>query len=215
MESTLCPDADTRLIETFGWLPQHGARALGLHLDRMARSSAALGFAFDRGAAEQLVAAIHAEAPQRCRLTLGASGDLELTRADLPPSPPEWRAIIAPDLLDPADPWLRHKTTRRALYDRHRAALPEGVGEAVFFNTDGHLCEGTITNLFVTLADGRRATPALSCGLLPGIYRQQQLALGAVTEALITRQDLANARAITAGNSLRAEIPLRLTLQTG
>lgn len=215
MESPLCPNADTRLIETFGWFPGWGSPALGLHLDRMARSAAALGFAFDRGRAMALVDPILAEIPQRCRLTLGRAGDLELTRADLPPSPPEWTATIAPDLLDPANPWLRHKTTQRALYDRTRAELPAGTHEAVFFNTDGHLCEGTITNLFVTLADGRRVTPALSCGLLPGIYRQQELAAGRATEARITRADLATARKITAANALRGEIPLRLPLQTG
>ncbi len=211
MESPLRGTGDQfRLIETFGWWPDRGVPATRLHLDRMGRSAAAFGFGFDRAALVARIAGIRGDAPLRCRLTLGRAGDAELTLAPLPPAAPQWTATVAPDLLDPDDPWLRHKTTRRALYDRIRAALPKGMDEAIFFNRDGHLCEGTITTLFVTLADGRRLTPALACGVLPGIYRQQELAAGRATEARITRDDLAGARSVTAANALRGEIPLRL-----
>ncbi|WP_319825633.1 aminotransferase class IV family protein [Thalassovita sp.] len=204
-----------RLIETFGWWPGRGVPAADLHLDRLGRSAAAFGFGFDRDALAGRIADIKGDAPLRCRLTLGRAGDAGLTVVPLPPSAAEWTAIIAPDLLDPHDPWLRHKTSNRALYDQTRAEMPAGVDEAIFFNTDGHLCEGTITTLFVTLADGRRVTPALSCGLLPGVYRQQELAAGRAKEALITRAELSRARSVTAANALRGEIRLHLMPQPG
>lgn len=213
MESALRPvPPGTRLIETFGWSPEHGIPALDLHLDRMARSAAEIGFAFDRSGALLAAGAIQGDAPLRCRMTLGDDGAFEVTSVSLPPSAAEWVVTISPVRLSADDVWLRHKTTNRALYDQTRASLSADVDEVIFLNTDGHLCEGTITNLFITTADGRRVTPAFSCGLLPGIYRQQELAAGRAQEAYITLEDLRQARAVTVGNALRGEIPVRLRL---
>lgn len=213
MESPLCPDDDgTRLIETFGFWPGQGIPALDLHLERMSRSAAVLGFRFERAEAKKTCTEIRSTSPLRCRLTCGRSGDIELTTSKLTLPPLQWVACLAPERLTAHDPWLRHKTTRRALYDQTRATLPPGIDEVIFLNTAGHLCEGTICNLFVTLADGRRVTPALSCGLLPGIYRQQELVAGRASEATITLNDLRQARSVTAANALRGEIPLHLQL---
>jgi 4-amino-4-deoxychorismate lyase len=40
------------------------------------------------------------------------------------------------------DPWLRVKSTKRAAYDRARAALPDGLDEVIFLNERGEVCEG-------------------------------------------------------------------------
>lgn len=216
MESPLCPrdtiqnDPAFRLIETFGWHPGAGFRRLPLHLARMARSAAALGIAFDPVGAQEVLAAAAGGAPLRCRLTLGGDAELQMTTAPLGDSPVEWRLGIAERRLDADDPWLRHKTTRRALYDAARAKLPQGVEELLFLNQREELCEGTITNLFVTGADGRMQTPPLACGLLPGILRQHLLETGQCTEGVLTLADLQTARAIHMGNSLRGLIPARL-----
>lgn len=213
MESALRPvPPGTRLIETFGWHRDRGIPTLNLHLDRMGRSAAALGFPFDRSGAILAAKAIQGDVALRCRMTLGPEGDIEVTSAPLSSLAKEWQVTISPVRLFANDPWLRHKTTNRALYDQTRADLPAGVDEVIFMNTDGHLCEGTITNLFVTLADGRRVTPARDCGLLPGIYRQQELLAERTQEAHITLDDLRQARTITAANALRGEIPVRLRL---
>jgi 4-amino-4-deoxychorismate lyase len=105
-----------------------------------------------------------------------------------------------------------HKTTNRALYDGARAALPDGVDEYLFVNEQDEVCEGTITNIFVTLEDGRRITPPLSSGLLPGILREERLASGEVEETPVTLDMLRSARAISLGNSLRGEIPAQLLM---
>ncbi len=49
-------------------------------------------------------------------------------------------------------------------------AHERGAGEAVFANTQGQLCEGTGTNVFVVV-DGRVLTPPLSSGCLAGVTR--------------------------------------------
>lgn len=205
--------AGTRLIETFGWWPGEGARRLDRHLARLARSAGTLGFPFHENAARERVAGLAGQEAMRCRLTLGAAGDLEFAAVPLPPSPDRaWRVAIHPERLRSDDPWLMHKTTNRALYDQARAALPEGVDEHLFLNERGEVCEGTITNIFVTLGDGHRITPPLSSGLLPGVLREDLLSDGGLEEAPVTLDMLRRARAISLGNSLRGEIAAQLLI---
>lgn len=197
------------LIETLGWHPGQGARHGARHLARMARSAARLGFDFDPDAAR---AALICDGPAslRLRLTSDAAGRIARTLSPLPPTPARWTVALHPDRLQPDDPWLGIKSTNRALYDRARAALPAGLDEYLFLNTAGELCEGTITTLFAQTADGRHLTPPLSSGVLPGILRQMLLEQGPWQEGVLRPADLASARAVWMGNSLRGLIPVRL-----
>lgn len=202
--------AGTKLIETFGWWPGEGARRWPLHRARMLRSALSLGFPCDIAELERALASVGpSDVPLRCRLTLDAKGQIECTTAQFDPAPATWRVAIAPERLASADPWLGVKTTQRALYDRARAALPAGVDELLFCNERAELCEGTITSIFVINEHGRKLTPALSCGLLPGVLREQMLRDG-WAEAVLTPDELLHAKEIFVGNSFRGLIPARL-----
>ncbi|MGL4279367.1 MAG: aminotransferase class IV, partial [Albidovulum sp.] len=159
-------------------------------------------------AVDRALASIGDPAPLRVRLTFGRDGDVELTTGPLAANPAEWRLMIAPERLDPADPRLGHKTTERGLYDRTRAALPAGIDEALFLNTRSEVCEGTISNLFFDFGAGLM-TPPLASGCLPGILRGALLATGEAREAVLRADDLARAR-LWMGNSLRGLIPAQL-----
>lgn len=206
MESAFCRP-DTRLIETFGW-DGTAFRRVAAHLARARASAAALGFRWDEAAVDRALARITSPVPLRVRLTVGRAGDVDLTQAALPPNPAYWRLGIAEDRLDPDDPRLRHKTTERALYDGARAALADGIDEAIFLNRRDEVCEGTISNLFFDLGDGL-CTPPLSSGCLPGILRAALLASGEAREAVLPAPDLPRAR-LWMGNSLRGLIPAAL-----
>lgn len=206
MESPLCRP-DTRLIETFG-RDATGFRRLDAHLSRARASAAALGFVWNEAAVRAALATVTGPGPLRVRLTVGRDGDAEVTAAPLAPNPAEWRIAIAPERLDPDAPLLRHKTTERALYDRTRAALPEGIDEVLFLNSRGEAAEGTITNLFADFGQGL-VTPPLASGCLPGILRAELLAGGRAREAVIRAEDLPRAR-LFMGNALRGLIPARL-----
>lgn len=206
MESTVCTvPAGTRLIETFAWRPE-GIERLDLHLKRLAQSARALGFVFDPMRVAEAIDALGGDTPLRCRLTLGVAGDVEITTAALPEAAAQWSVRIAPERLRSEDALLRHKTTRREVYDRWRADLPDGVQEWLFLNERGELCEGTICNVVLTMPDGARLTPALSSGCLPGVYRQSLLDAGAAREAVLTMDDLRSAKCIALTNALRGEI---------
>lgn len=204
--------AGLKLIETMGWRPGEGLRWRDRHLSRMAGSAARLGLDCDLQAASGLLAGLDGLSgggPLRVRLTLGAEG-FAMTTAPLPATAAVWRVALADQRLDAGDAWLSVKSTNRAVYDTARAALPPGIDEVLFLNTDGALCEGTISNVFLTMPDGARLTPAASAGLLPGILRHVLLEQG-WREAALTLADLRAAREVAVGNALRGLITARLT----
>lgn len=206
----------TRLIETFGWVPGRGVPRLKAHLARLSASAALFGFPVDHAHIAALIGSLSGARALRCRLTLGRDGVADLTWSYLPDAPDRpWRVGIAGQRLAASDVWLRHKTTRRHLYDRARNHLPDGIDEILFLNDRDELCEGTITNLFVTCADGRRVTPPLSSGCLPGILRAELLAAGAVEEAVVSPEMLEGAAALHLGNALRGEIAAELAHPVG
>ena len=77
------------------------------------------------------------------------------------------RVALARTPVDPCDPFLCHKTTRRDVYTRAQAARPD-VDDVILWNTRGEITEATIANVVVEIG-GERWTPPRTCGLLPGI----------------------------------------------
>ncbi len=201
--------ADFRLIETMAWRRNPGFLNLEGHLARLERTARVFAIPFARSDVDRaLAAATRGEAPARVRLTLAPEGRAEAVSEPFVAGPDIWTARIAAERLDPADPWLRVKTTMRARYDAARANLPNGVHEMIFLNRRGEICEGTIFNVFLKVGDVY-LTPRLSCGLLPGIQREVLLREGRAREAVLTPEDLRRGR-LFLGNSLRGLCAARL-----
>ena len=179
-----------------------------LHLDRLRRDCAAVGFALDETQVEAALAGLPRGRVLRIRLTVDAAGAVGATHQPLPPDPGFWRVAISSLRLDSADPWLRVKTSHRPVYDAARAALPDGIDEAILLNERGEICEGTITSLFLRRGS-RFATPPLACGLLPGVLRRSLIEAGEAREARLLTSDL-EAGNLFMGNALRGLIPARL-----
>ena len=200
LESALRDRAgELRLIETLLWDGTQFPR-LALHQARLERSAAALGWP----AAPPIRVADLPDRPQRVRVTLDRAGTMRVEQAALPKPKPEWRLALATPRLDPSDPWLRLKSTHRALYDQARASLPAGIDEVIFRNTRDEVCEGAITTLFFDRGQGLR-TPPLSSGLLPGVLRAEL----AAPEQILLARDLPHVR-LWVGNALRGLIAARL-----
>lgn len=90
----------------------------------------------------------------------------------------------------------------------HRAAAAAGMDERIFLNTRGKLAEGTVSNLFL-VSGGRIYTPALSCGLLPGVLRSYLLERYRVEEGEIDPRELENFDECFVTNSLMGVMPVR------
>jgi len=178
------------------------------HLARLARSAAGLGLDLPgptlvQEAVRAVAAGIDAPAG-RLRITVtGGPGPMGSSRGTDGPTllvvgqPVD---LAAPPFFGPTDvatvPFTRNagsatsglKTTS---YAENVVALARaeaaGASEALFATTDGHLCEGTGSNVFVAV-DGVLCTPPLSSGCLAGITRELVLeALGAAGTPAVER----------------------------
>ena len=211
MESPLyeTADPDLKVLETLRWSANGGFVRLDMHLGRAERTCRRLRFSFLRTEIDTALAMVPRETDQRVRLAIARDGTVDLTTADIGEEPLMWRVAISATHLQSNDPWLAVKTTRRAVYDAARAAMPDGVDETILLNESDAVCEGTITNVFVRKGPDM-LTPALACGLLPGVLRQSLLEQGKVKEAFLTVSDLHAADALFVGNSLRGLIAAKL-----
>lgn len=197
---------DFGLIETFRWSAAEGYPRLMAHLDRLETSAWSLGFGFERAAAEALLAEAArnwAGDDRRVRLLLARSGELTLSDTPALTAPTEpLKLQVAGEMLDPGDPFLRHKTTQRALHEQAFAcAAALGLDEAVLLNRRGEVADASRNSIFLEVED-RLVTPPLSAGALPGVLRATLIAEGRALEGRLSPDDLNSAGRLFVGNSL-------------
>ncbi|SIT42713.1 Aminodeoxychorismate synthase, component I [Paraburkholderia ribeironis] len=210
------------LFETMYATREDGVRHLSRHLQRLLSSAATLGFRIDEASIREQLAAkcasLPAQTPHRLRLALGMSGAVQLTAAVLTPlAESPVGVLLGPEqdfaAMHASDPLLRHKTTRRADFDRGwREAETKGAFDTLFFNERGELTEGGRSNVFVKLA-GRWWTPPLASGVLPGVMRSVLLEDTSglqAAEKVLTQTDVLNAEALLVCNALRGALPARI-----
>ncbi|WP_328917064.1 MULTISPECIES: aminotransferase class IV [unclassified Streptomyces] len=108
-------------------------------------------------------------------------------------------------------PWTRNEKgalagLKTTSYGENVVALARahesGASEALFANTQGRLCEGTGSNVFVVI-DGRLLTPPLASGCLAGITRELVVDWAGAQEADLPMKALAEAEEIFLTSSLR------------
>ena len=206
---------DFGLIETLRFEPANGFLRLDLHLQRLQSSAKELGFLFDEAAIRaQLQSHATGDQALRVRLCLMPDGKADIITAPFQPLSinAHWTLAIAETRLSSTDTLLRHKTTRRQIYEAARAEFTAAqADEVLLLNEKGELCEGTITSLFIDTGNDMLLTPPLECGLLNGVLRQELLQQGKAKTAHLTLPDLQNAHRIFAGNSLRGLIPAQIS----
>lgn len=208
--------AEFELFETLLFDVSAGYYLVERHLQRLQDSARYFGFACD----ETHVRAVLHDATAgwsvnaRVRLRLARNGAAVAEAQAFEPEPDQRTAVVVHG-VDADNVFLYHKTTRRGLYERALAqAQQAGAQEAILCNTRGELTECTIGNLVVQSA-GSHHTPALACGLLPGVFRQELLAAGQLHEAVLTEADLHAAEAVFMINSVRRWVPLDTGPWTG
>jgi len=206
--------AGFELIETLRWEPGEGFVRLDRHLARLYASVQALGFSADPEAIGEALRECQGErVPLRVRLTLAEDGKVSGTTAPFEPLPADaiWTLRIATTRLDADDPLIRHKTTRRAVYEAARSEFSrEEADEVILLNRRGEVCEGTITNVFIDIGEPVLVTPAQGSGLLPGVLRGEMIEQAKARETVLTEADLQTAKALYVGNSLRGQIRAKL-----
>jgi len=156
----------------FDWQPDAGELAAGVAdlIDSNGVREGYLRISVSRGPHSGALARLAADRPT----TL-----IEARAMDLPPlgSPPALVLARSPYRRNERSPLVRHKCLS---YMENVLALADGrrrgADEVYFLNARDLLTEGAITNLF-WVKDGTVRTPAVECGLLPGITRRVVLEL--------------------------------------
>jgi para-aminobenzoate synthetase/4-amino-4-deoxychorismate lyase len=202
---------DRHLFETFR-LEDGALVRLDAHLARLSASARYLGWPFDLDAAARAArdaAAAHADGIHRVRLNSDRYGEIDVHVSPLdPPRDGIARVAIASTPIDARDARWFHKTSDRGVYDAHAAAHPEAF-DVLLWNDAGEATEFTRANAVFEF-NGRRVTPPLTSGLLPGVLRAELLAHGEIHEATVRIDDVARATRIWCVNSLRGWIEVGL-----
>jgi para-aminobenzoate synthetase/4-amino-4-deoxychorismate lyase len=193
------------LIESLR-LDHRGYLLLDRHLQRLAGSAAYFGFRLDEDA---LRTRLHnmghgLSGVHKVRVLLASNGGITLDSrpvAGIAHTAPPAAIAISDQRVDSSDTFLYHKTTRRALYDDQLRAHP-GCYDCIFLNERGEVTEGSYTTIVISMK-GELLTPALDCGLLPGVLRAELIEVGAVREAILALDDLQAADGIWLVNSVR------------
>jgi para-aminobenzoate synthetase/4-amino-4-deoxychorismate lyase len=175
------------------------------HLKRLQSSAAHYGYDYPADAVARALDEESRRRPEgrhKLRLLLDAGGRVSMSCTALDARPETFRVKVSKERVDPADEFLYHKTTHRPLYQREReSALADGYDEVLFLNTNGEVCEGSITNLFVRFG-GELYTPPVSCGLLPGTLRKELIARGKCRERVLDLSAVRDAEKVYVGNSV-------------
>ncbi len=197
------------LYEPILWEPETGCFLLEQHLARLERSAGHFGFPFDGHGVRSRLAdfAVQLDRPRKVRVWLGSDGELTVESEDVKPSTPI-PVALAGQPVDSSDPFLRHKTSRREVYDRELGAHPEAK-DVLLWNERRELTETCHGNVVLEIS-GRRLTPPLSAGLLPGTFRAHLLAQGAIEAVPLGLADLKRAERIFMINSVRKWCEARL-----
>lgn len=179
-----------------------GAHDLVRHLRRLKASADYFGFACDPSVVAADVGALGVpDGPRRLRVVLDRRGRHRLELVALDDSAPLVRLAVATARVRSDDPFMCHKTTRRAVYERARSAHPL-ADDVLLVNERAEVVETTIANLLYRLGD-EWFTPPLASGGLPGIGREVLVSSGAVTERVLPLAQLAACDELAVVNSLR------------
>ena len=105
---------------------------------------------------------------------------------------------------------MYHKTTHRAVYEQARQSAG-GADDVLLWNRRGELTESTIANVVIE-KDGKRLTPPIESGLLPGVFRGWLLDRGEIDERVVMLDEIKSADRFFLINSVRKWVPARRIL---
>lgn len=189
------------LIETMLY-ENHKIPFLQKHLSRLHSSAQALGFSFPKDL-EQELRALELEGKFILRVTLKRGGEYTLHIQEFIPHTSN--AIILKKREGKSDLYP-YKTTYRPWAE----GIEYGkVFDAVFYDERGYLSEGSRSNLLLEI-EGKLYTPKFDGNFLKGIYREEMIRCGQVSERELKVEDLKSASKIFCVNSVRGRVEVNL-----
>lgn len=147
----------------------------------------------------------------RLRLLCEACGKVRISHLPIvAPAGETPKIIVSEHRTHSENIFLRHKTTYRKLYDTEfRRHSDQGYFDVIFCNEKDEVTEGAISNIFIQVKN-RYYTPPVSCGLLPGVFRQAMLKKLKAKEKVLYLEDLKKSGNIILTNSVRGATKVAL-----
>lgn len=191
---------------------EHGrVERLARHLTRMREAARHFDYPWTETSVRDAVISLAREHPEGCwrvRLLLSPDGRPTIECTPHVHEARAWRVDFARDPVDALDPFILHKTTHRLVHEMARRSRPD-VDDVLLWNARGEVTESTIANVVAEL-DGMRYTPPVSCGLLGGTFRAEQLDAGTIHERVLTKADVISASRLWLINSVRGWVDAEL-----
>ena len=171
------------------------------HLERLHNSADYFDFEWDEIAIGAALTAVPSAGTHRVRLLLGRDGSARC----------EWQPLdvvvmrlkFAKQPVDSANRFLYHKTTIRYMYE----------DDALHYNERGEVTEFARGNVVVQIG-GKRYTPPISSGVLPGVFRRELLERGEIAERTLSVEDVKKSERTWMINSLREWVEVDLGQRT-
>ena len=205
------------LLESMLWNPVQGFPFLHLHLRRLKNSADYFGFPLDMDLVQERLDRLVQSLPpaaHKIRLLISPSGAFKEEAIVLTPESFRFSALPLADMaVDPEDKFLYHKTTRRNIYEQALKTRP-GYKDVLLYNIRGEVTESTIANIVIE-KDGELLTPAVHCGLLPGVFRTWLLEKGRIREETLGIDEVLASSCVYLINAVRGmhQVSIVLTNQ--
>jgi para-aminobenzoate synthetase / 4-amino-4-deoxychorismate lyase len=198
---------DFELLETMR-LEDGVVVRLERHLARLMESARYFGIPVQETRLRSVLSNLPKTGRARIRLLVDGQGEERVESHALEET--TRRAVsIARTPVDSSDRFLFHKTTHRAVYDRHISE----AWDVLLWNERGEVTEFTRGNVVLELS-GELVTPARDCGLLAGCFRAELLEAGRLREAVIALEAVASATRLWLINSVREWVAVDIMPQS-
>lgn len=207
------PAPDFKLLESIR-LENGQYFILEEHIDRLMHSATYWDIHADRTAIETALQDYAVKLQHgmfKVRLLVSKQGEIAVEGQEIFPQYGPSLVVLATSPVSKENVFLYHKTTYRAVYNVFKSEFPH-VYDILLWNEERELTEFTTGNVVLEL-DGKRYTPPVQSGLLPGTYRRHLLKTKQLFEKTLVLEDLDRCTAIWLINSVRKWV--RVTLGQG
>ncbi len=180
------------------------------HLYRMKQTAEFFLFTFNNNKIRNKINSILKKLDNKkhkLKISLNKWGRLNLFISSIIEHNKEIKVILSNKQIDSRNKFQYFKTSNRQLYDsEYKKISKQGFFDVIYFNGNGELAEGAITNIFIYKNDVI-STPPINAGILPGVYRKYLLKNNSsIIERKLIKEDLIEADKIILTNSVRGEV---------
>lgn len=147
---------------------------------------------------------------------LASSNNLIVMTKAIPPNPEWWYTDGVSMIFHKKKSTQKGSLPKSGNYQEnmlaHKDAITRGATDAIMVNTEGHVTEGSTSNIWM-IKDDVIYTPALADGVLEGLTRQTLFELGraqglAMKEVSLTQEDFLSADEVFATSTTRNIVPV-------